>query len=44
VGNEDRMDAMMDDFVEQVENAAEVPEYFGLLASSKEPLHGATTL
>jgi hypothetical protein len=42
--NEDRMDAMMDDFVEQGVNAAEVPEYFGLLASSKEPLHGATTL
>jgi hypothetical protein len=42
--NEDRMDAMMDDFVQQVENAAEVPEYFGLLASSKELLHGATTL
>jgi hypothetical protein len=38
------MDAMMDDFVEQVENAAEVPEYFDLLASSKEPIHGATTL
>jgi hypothetical protein len=38
------MDAMMDDFVQQVENAAEVPEYFGLLASSKEPLHRATTL
>jgi hypothetical protein len=38
--NEDRMD----DFVQPVENAAEVPEYFGLLASSKEPLHGATTL
>ncbi|PVH62880.1 hypothetical protein PAHAL_3G421200 [Panicum hallii] len=30
--NEDRMDAMMDDFVEHVENAAEIPEYFGLLA------------
>jgi hypothetical protein len=42
--NEDRTDAMMDDFVEQVENAAELPEYFGLLASSKEPLHEATTL
>jgi hypothetical protein len=42
--NEDRMDAMMDDFVEHVENAAEVPKYFGLLASSKEPLHGATIL
>ncbi|PVH62752.1 hypothetical protein PAHAL_3G387000 [Panicum hallii] len=42
--NKDRMDAMMDDFVQQVENAAEVSEYFGLLASSKEPLHGATTL
>jgi hypothetical protein len=44
VENEDRMDAMMDDYVEQVENVAEVPEYFGLLASSKEPLHGATSL
>jgi hypothetical protein len=42
--HEDRMEVMMDDFVEQVENAAEVPEYFGLLASSKEPLHGATIL
>jgi hypothetical protein len=42
--NEDRMDAMMDDFLQQVENAAETLEYFGLLASSKEPLHGATTL
>jgi hypothetical protein len=42
--NEDRMDAMMDDFIKYVENAVEVPEYFGLLASSKEPLHGATTL
>jgi hypothetical protein len=42
--NEDRMDAMMDDFVEQVENAAEVLEYFGLLASSKEPLHGPLLL
>jgi hypothetical protein len=42
--NGDRMDAMMDDFVQQVENATEVPEYFGLLASSKEPLHGATTV
>jgi hypothetical protein len=35
---------MMDDFVEQVENAVKVSEYFGLLVSSKEPLHGATTL
>jgi hypothetical protein len=42
--NEDRMDAIMDDFIQQVENAAEVLEYFGLLASSIEPLHGATTL
>ncbi|PUZ74024.1 hypothetical protein GQ55_1G032200 [Panicum hallii var. hallii] len=42
--NEDTMDAMMDDFIQQVENATEVPEYFGLLASSKEPSHGATTL
>jgi hypothetical protein len=42
--NEDRIDAMMDDFIQQVENAAEVAEYFGLLASSKEPLHRATTL
>jgi hypothetical protein len=33
--HEDRMEAMMDDFVERVENAAEVPEYFDLLASSK---------
>jgi hypothetical protein len=38
--NEDRMDAMMDDFVQQIENAAEVPEYFGMLALSKEPLYG----
>jgi hypothetical protein len=42
--HEDRMEAMMDDFVEQVENAAEVLKYFDLHASSKEPLHGATTL
>jgi hypothetical protein len=42
--NEDRMDAMMDDFVEQVENSTEVPKYFGLLVSSKEPLNGVTTL
>jgi hypothetical protein len=42
--NEDRIDIMMDDFVEQVENDAELPKYFGLLASSKEPLHEATTL
>jgi hypothetical protein len=42
--HEDRMEAMMDDFVEQVENAAEVPKYFGLLASLKEPLYGATIL
>jgi hypothetical protein len=42
--NEDRMDAMMDDFVEHVENAAEVLKYFGLLASAKKPLHWATTL
>jgi hypothetical protein len=40
--NEDRMDAMMDDFIEHVENAAEVPEYFGLLASSKEPFDATT--
>jgi hypothetical protein len=26
--NEDRMDAMMDDFIEQVENATELPKYF----------------
>jgi hypothetical protein len=38
------MDKMMDDFVEQVKNAAEVLKYFDLLASSKEPLYGATTL
>jgi hypothetical protein len=38
------MDAMMDDFVEQVENVTEVPKYFGLLASSKEPSNGATNL
>jgi hypothetical protein len=42
--NEDRIDAMMDDFVEHVDNAVEVPEYFGLLALSKGPLHGTTTL
>jgi hypothetical protein len=42
--HEDRMEAMMDDFVEQVDSAAEVPEHFDLLASSKKPLHGATTL
>jgi hypothetical protein len=26
--NKDRMDAMMDDFVQQVENTAEVSEYY----------------
>jgi hypothetical protein len=35
---------MMDDFIEQVENDAELLEYFGLLASSKESLHETTTL
>jgi hypothetical protein len=40
--NEDRMDAMMDDFVEQGVNAAEVPEYLVCLCHQKnhymEPL------